>query len=178
MNLRRGAAVPNFDPNNNQLVSWKGTPMKKAGVALPLMLIALALVLAACGGGSDSTSTAEQTSGGETQTEASGGGEAEGGTAGSGGAVAFEANPEGQLAFEEKEVTAKAGKDTIDFTNQSSVPHDVAIEDSAGKTIAQTEITSEGSASTTADLKPGTYTFFCTVPGHREAGMEGKLVVK
>jgi plastocyanin len=164
-------------------------PMKKAAVALPLMLIALALVLAACGGGSDSTSSAEETSGGGAAAESEAGGEAkseegegeaeaEGGTAGTAAAIAFEANPEGQLAFEEKEVTAKAGEDTIDLTNQSSVPHDVSIEDSAGKTIAQTEITSEGSAATTADLKPGTYTFYCSVPGHREAGMEGKLVVK
>ena len=157
--------------------------MKKAAVAIALILAALAL--AACGGGGDSSSsTAEETASGgaaaesEAQSEEGGGAEAEGGTAGTANAIAFEANPEGQLAFEEKEVTAKAGDDTIDFTNQSAVPHDVSIEDSSGKTIAQTEITSEGSDSTTADLKPGTYTFYCSVPGHRQAGMEGKLVVK
>ena len=159
--------------------------MKKAAVALALILAALAL--AACGGSDDTTSvTVEETGGAAAESEAGaeegaaeeGGAEAEGGTAGTSAAIAFEANPEGQLAFEEKEVTAKAGEDTIDFTNQSSVPHDVSIEDSAGKTIAQTEITSEGSATTTADLKPGTYTFYCSVPGHREAGMEGTLTVK
>ena len=159
--------------------------MKKAAVALVLILAALAL--AACGGSDDTTSvTVEETGGAAAESEAGaeegaaeeGGAEAEGGTAGTAAAIAFEANPEGQLAFEEKEVTAKAGEDTIDLTNQSSVPHDVSIEDSAGKTIAQTEITSEGSATTTADLKPGTYTFYCSVPGHREAGMEGTLTVK
>jgi len=154
--------------------------MKKAAVALALILAALAL--AACGGSDDTTSvTVEETGGAAAESEAGaeeGGAEAEGGTAGTAAAIAFEANPEGQLAFEEKEVTAKAGEDTIDLTNQSSVPHDVSIEDSAGKTIAQTEITSEGSATTTADLKPGTYTFYCSVPGHREAGMEGTLTVK
>lgn len=155
--------------------------MKKAAAALALILAALAL--AACGGGDDTTSaTVEETGGAAAESEAGGGAEggaeAEGGTAGSAKAIAFEANPEGQLAYEEKEVTAKAGKDTIDLTNQSSVPHDVSIEDSAGKTIAQTEIISEDSATTTADLKPGTYTFYCSVPGHREAGMEGKLTVE
>jgi plastocyanin len=152
--------------------------MKKAAVALALIFASLALV--ACGGGgSSSSSTAEET----TTEEAGGGakseeGEAEGGTAGTGAAVAIEANPEGQLAFEEKEVTAKAGKDTIDFTNQSSVPHNVTIENSAGEEIGGTETLAEGNSAATVDLKPGTYTFFCSVPGHREAGMEGKLVVK
>jgi plastocyanin len=157
--------------------------MKKAAVFLVLILASLALV--ACGGGgSSSSSSAEETSGGEAaETEAGGkanggGAEAEGGTAGSGAAVAIAANSEGQLAFEQKEVTATAGKDTIDFTNQSPVPHDVKIEDSAGKEIGGTEIVSEGSESAVVDLKPGTYTFFCSVPGHREAGMEGTLVVK
>ena len=80
--------------------------------------------------------------------------------------------------FEEKSATAKAGKDTIDFTNSSAVPHNVAIEDSGGKVIAETEVVTEGSSSAVADLKPGTYTYFCTIPGHRQAGMEGTLTVK
>jgi plastocyanin len=159
--------------------------MKKAAAVLAPILAALAL--AACGGGDGTTSVTVEETGGGAQTgtggEAesggeAGGGEAEGGTAGTAAAVAVEANPEGQLAYEQKEVTAKPGEDTVDFTNQSSVPHDVAIEDSSGKTIAQTEIVSEGSASTTAELKPGTYTFYCSVPGHRQAGMEGTLAVK
>ncbi|HEY2717037.1 MAG TPA: plastocyanin/azurin family copper-binding protein [Solirubrobacterales bacterium] len=159
--------------------------MKKAAVVLA-MLIAM-LALAACGGGGSTTveetsggAAAESEAGGEAKAGEEGGGEAEaeGGTAGTGAAVAIEANPEGQLAYEEKEVTAKAGNDTIDFTNQSSVPHNVTIENSAGEEIGETETLAEGSASAAVDLKPGTYTFFCSVPGHREAGMEGKLVVK
>ncbi len=67
---------------------------------------------------------------------------------------------------------------TVNFTNQSAVPHDVALEDEAGETIAETETLAEGTDSTTAELKPGTYKFFCTVPGHRQAGMEGTLTVK
>jgi uncharacterized cupredoxin-like copper-binding protein len=54
----------------------------------------------------------------------------------------------------------------------------VAIEDSSGETVGKTDVISDSSTSTTVDLKPGTYTFYCTVPGHREGGMEGTLTVK
>ena len=67
---------------------------------------------------------------------------------------------------------------TVDFNNPQALSHDVAIEDSSGKTVGQTELVAEGSTSTAVNLKPGTYHYFCTVPGHREAGMEGTLTVK
>jgi plastocyanin len=162
--------------------------MKKPAAVI-LVLVLASLGLAACGGGGDSSSSAEASAPAESAPAEAGGGEAEaggeeggaeakGGTAGSGAQIDFEANPEGQLAFEEKSATAKAGKDTIDFTNSSAVPHNVAIEDENGKVIAETETLAEGSGSAVADLKPGTYTFFCSIPGHREAGMEGTLTVK
>jgi len=81
------------------------------------------------------------------------------------------------LAFNTTSLTAKAGQVTVDFTNPSAIPHNVAIEQN-GKEISGFEPIAEGEESETADLKPGTYTFFCSVPGHREAGMEGTLVVK
>jgi plastocyanin len=160
--------------------------MKKAALVLLAMILAT-FALVACGGGGSTTTSAEETSGGgavetegeaETEGEGEAEKEAEGGAAGTGGAIAIEANPEGRLEYEEKEVTAKAGDDTVDFTNQSPVPHDVTIEGKSGEMVAQTETFAEGSASTTAELEPGTYTFYCSVPGHREAGMEGTLVVK
>lgn len=148
--------------------------MKKFAALFALLLAALALV--ACGGGSDTTSeattTAPETTQ-ETETEK----EAEGGKAGA-ATVEFEADPSGNLAFTSSEVTSKAGKVTVNFTNQSAVPHDVALEDEAGEQIAATETVAEGTDSTTAELKPGKYTFYCTVPGHRQAGMEGTLTVK
>jgi len=152
--------------------------MKKAAFGFALILAAIALV--ACGGDDDDSNT---TGGGaETTTESTeaggGGNEAEGGTAGNGGSLAFEADPGGNLAYTAKSASSEAGKVTVDFTNPQPIAHDVAIEDSGGKEVAATEIVTEGSDSTVADLKPGKYTFYCSVPGHREAGMEGELSVK
>jgi plastocyanin len=86
------------------------------------------------------------------------------------------ANPAGQLAYTTKSLTAKAGKVTIDFSNASPVEHDVAI--ALGSTVAgQTPVFTGGTKTLTVTLKPGTYNFYCTVPGHRAAGMEGTLKV-
>lgn len=81
------------------------------------------------------------------------------------------------LAFDKDSLDAKAGKVTIDFDNPSAIPHNVVIEEN-GKELAGFEPISEGEESETAELKAGTYTFYCSVPGHREAGMEGTLTVK
>lgn len=151
--------------------------MKKVAVAAVMVLAALALV--ACGGSSDSSSS-ESTPTTESSSEGganAGGGEAEGGSAGSASTVDIEAASSG-LAYASDSASAEAGEVTVDFTNPQAVPHDVAIESSSGEVITQTELATEGSDSATANLKPGTYTFFCTVPGHREAGMEGTLTVK
>jgi plastocyanin len=82
------------------------------------------------------------------------------------------------IAYDKASLSSKPGKVTIDFTNPGALEHDVAIEDEAGKEIANSELIGEGKTSVSAELAPGTYTFFCTVPGHREAGMEGTLTVR
>jgi uncharacterized cupredoxin-like copper-binding protein len=147
--------------------------MKKIAVAFALILASFALV--ACGDSSDDTSaTSAETT--ETQTETGKEGTAEGGTAGSAATLDFEVGD--GLTYTSDSASAKAGKVTVNLTNSQPLTHDVAIEDSSSKTIAQTELIAEGSDSTTANLKPGEYTFYCTVPGHREAGMEGTLTVK
>jgi len=148
--------------------------MKQIAALLALALAALALV--ACGGGSSSTSS-EETTGGETSAgkeETSEGGK----EAGGGGSVKVEADPSGNLAFTSDSVSAEAGNDTLEFTNESPVPHDVKIENSKGEEVGGTEITSEGTESASVELEPGEYTFYCSVPGHRQAGMEGTLTVK
>ena len=87
-----------------------------------------------------------------------------------------EASPT-ELAFDTTKLSAKAVKVTIDFKNPSAIEHNVVIEQN-GKELAGFEPITEGEESETAELQPGTYTFFCSVPGHREAGMEGTLTVK
>jgi plastocyanin len=86
------------------------------------------------------------------------------------------ANPAGQLAYDTKQLSAKAGTVTIEMTNMSPIEHDVAVSEGS-KILGQTPVFAGGSKSVTVKLKPGTYTFFCTVPGHRQAGMEGTLTV-
>jgi plastocyanin len=150
--------------------------MKKVGAFLVLAIAALALV--ACGSSSNSSSSTTETSGGESQAEQGGAAKEEASSGGSASTLKFEADPNGELAYTTTHMTAKPGKVTIDFNNPQGLDHNVAIENSKGEEIAHTELVADGSESTTADLKPGTYHYFCTVPGHREAGMEGTLVVK
>lgn len=151
--------------------------MKKLAALLVLALASAALV--ACGSSNDSSTSSETSS----SNEANGGAAAEsgkeaGGSEGGGSTVAFEADPNGELAYTTTEASAKAGKVTVDFNNPQGLTHDVTIEDSSGKEVGKTELIGEGETSTTVNLKPGTYTYFCSVPGHREAGMEGTLTVK
>ena len=131
------------------------------------------LALAACGGGDSSSSITPAASSSSTtsSTPAAGGG-------GGGSTVNVEADPGGNLAYTQTSLTANAGSDTIDFNNPASLPHNVTIEDSSGKTVGATDTISGSKTSTTVDLKAGTYTYFCSVDSHRQAGMEGTLTVK
>jgi plastocyanin len=148
--------------------------MKKLAALLALALASTALI--ACGSSNNATTT----TGGETTSEGTSGAatqESEGG-GGGGSTVSLEADPGGQITYTTKSATAKAGKVTIDFKNPQALSHDVAIEGSGGETVGKTQLIAESQTSTTVNLKPGKYTFYCTVPGHREAGMEGTLTVK
>lgn len=153
--------------------------------SLATLAVVLALVLAGCGSANESTPNAgTNTTGGTptptatptpTSTPATGGGGG-GGAGGAAETLQLAAPADGSLTFDKKTLEAKAGKVTIDFDNPSSTPHAVAIEGSGVQETSDTVTSSK--TSVTADLKPGTYTFFCPVPGHRDAGMEGTLTVK
>ena len=145
--------------------------MRRQAIIGMLALPVLAIVLAACGGGSNDSNAATTPSTSTESTTAAA-------PSGSGGTVLqLQADPSGALMFDKTTLEAPAGKVTIEMTNPSSVAHDIAIEgngvDVAGKVV------SDGAMSTvSADLEPGTYTFYCSVPGHEDAGMKGTLTVQ
>ena len=143
--------------------------MRRASALIAVAALAV-LGLAACGGGDDDNETTAAAQ--PTTTAAAGGG-------GGGGSTVDISTPSGgDLAFNQKDVSAKAGSVTIDFDNMQSLQHDVKVEDSSGQELGGTDLVSSATATATVDLQPGSYTFFCSVPGHREAGMEGTLTVK
>lgn len=89
---------------------------------------------------------------------------------GAGGALAIEGVISG---FTPSSLEASAGTVTIDFANPDSIPHDFTIDE-----MGVNELVNAGDASTFSfDADPGTFTFYCSIPGHREAGMEGELTV-
>jgi plastocyanin len=92
--------------------------------------------------------------------------------------LSLEANAEGQLKYNTTSLSAKAGKVSIDFTNMSPMGHNVTVESASGEEVGATPTFQGGSKTLNLNLKPGTYKFFCSVPGHRAAGMEGTLTVK
>lgn len=131
-------------------------------------------------GGGGPPATPKQTG----QAPPAAGGAPSGGTARAGGAAAggtttlqVAADPSGQLAFVQKSLTAQAGKVTINFANRSQTPHDVTIEQ-AGRRIGGTSQITGSTTTATVSLKPGKYTFYCSVDAHRQAGMQGPLTVR
>lgn len=142
---------------------------------IALLVVAAALTLFALAGCGDDEQSSESGSAPTTSTET---GSPGGGGGGGGETVAVSADPSGSLAYEQSSLEAKAGSPTFEFANESSTPHDFTIEDSSGLEIAGTEVISGDSTELTVDLEAGDYTFFCTIGGHRPAGMEGTLTVK
>jgi plastocyanin len=139
------------------------------------------LALAGCGGSSNSGTASSTTASTATTTTSGSSTSATTTTTSStapSGALSLAANPEGQLAYDKTSLTAKAGKVSIDFTNMAPLDHNMTIESASHKILGATPTFAGGSKVLTLDLKPGTYKFFCSVPGHRMAGMEGTLTVK
>ena len=127
----------------------------------------LLLALAGCGGNESKPNAGSNKSGSSSSGSSGGGG---------GQQIALAAPEDGSLKFDKTELEGKAGTVTINFDNPSTTPHAVAIEGSGVEEASDTVTSSK--TSVTADLKAGSYTFYCPVGNHRAEGMEGTLTIK
>lgn len=130
--------------------------------------VSVVLALGAIGSGIiTSALEEEEEEGGETAEPA----------AAEGNALRLTADPGGELRFDRQALRARPGEVTIVMENPSTVPHNVSIEgrgvDDEGDTVDK-----GGRSTVRAELRPGEYDFYCSVPGHREGGMEGTLTVR
>ena len=80
------------------------------------------------------------------------------------------------LKYDTKVLHARAGRITIVFTNRSTLHHNVRIELGENE-LGGTKTIGHGTTTAVVTLKKGTYHFYCSVPGHEDAGMSGKLIV-
>ena len=93
------------------------------------------------------------------------------------GELDIPADPSGGLAYTFANAEAEAGAVKIRSKNDSSVDHNIAVQ---GQGVDEKgPVVKDGATSEVdVDLDAGEYTFYCSVPGHRQGGMEGKLTVK
>ena len=138
---------------------------------LTLSLAVAAVALAGCGSSSKSEKSASTPTPTPTKAASTGGA-----SAGGSHVVKLSADPSA-LKFNTSNLSAKAGSVTLKMANPSGLPHAVAVEghgvDKDGNTVQK-----GGTSTVTVKLKPGVYTFYCPVDGHRAAGMVGKLTVQ
>jgi plastocyanin len=125
--------------------------LARAGVTA---VVALSLSAAGCGSGDSSSSTASDQ------------------------ALKLAADPQGGLSFDQSKLSAKPGTVTIDLDNpkSSGTTHGIGVKGN-GVDKDGPSVTAGKSSSVTVDLNAGTYTFYCPVPGHADAGMKGTLTV-
>lgn len=117
------------------------------------LIVAGSLMLAACGGDGDDAGNGD----------------------GDGAEPSVSVTGTDALAFEPSQLSAEAGSVTVELTAEQAVEHTFVIEEASD---AEVVAAAPGETATgTIELEPGTYTFYCDVPGHREAGMEGTLEV-
>jgi plastocyanin len=117
------------------------------------------------------------TPGGQPQASSGGNQQAPQGT-GQVEALSVSSPADGSLVFTPNGLQAKPGNVEITYDNPSPVQHSIAVATANGNVIGQVQPFTAGKQTLDLnDLKPGQYTFYCTVPGHREAGMQGSLTV-
>lgn len=142
---------------------------------LPISLV-VALALGACGSSKKDTTAAATTTPPATTTAATTTDTTAAAPAGGAETVKLSADKSGALKFDTTTLKAKAGSVTVDLTNPSPLPHAIAVEGNGVDKDGQT-VSTGGHSTVTLTLKPGKYTYYCPVPGHRAGGMQGTLTV-
>src|SRR5438132_1300387 len=134
-----------------------------AQLLVPVVLVA-SFAIAGCGSSNKSSSSSTSSTATTSTTPST--------AAGGGPSPSVTADPGGALKFDKTTLTAKAGKVTIKDVNPSSsgIPHGIAVEgkgvdkDGTGGTSG---VSAGQTATVSVTLKPGTYTFYCPVDGHK-----------
>jgi mono/diheme cytochrome c family protein len=103
--------------------------------------------------------------------------QAEGTVKAENGVIELPADPSGALAYSAKAAEAEAGPLTMRSPNESSIPHNIALEGNGVDEVGEV-VQNGGVSEIEAEVEAGEYTFYCSVPGHREGGMQGTLTVK
>jgi plastocyanin len=135
-------------------------------ISAVLVVVAVSMAVVTSGGSTEKATAAPVTQVGREAASGSGT-----------SSLRQEADPEGQLRFTTKDLSAKAGTVTVSFTNASPLPHNITI--ALGmRVLGATSTFQGGTRRLSLKLAPGSYVFYCSVPGHRQAGMEGKLTVQ
>jgi len=80
------------------------------------------------------------------------------------------------LRYDQKTLRAHAGRMKLVFLNRSTIKHNVNIE-SGENELGKTATIGRGTTTAFVTLKAGKYNFYCSVPGHEDAGMHGTLIV-
>jgi plastocyanin len=126
---------------------------------IPVLLIGLAA--AGCGGGGKgTTNTAARADTNVSPSQV----------------IQLSADESGALKFDKDSIDANAGTIRLVMANPSSVEHNVAVKgnsvDEKGPVVGK-----DGQSIVTVSVKPGEYTFYCSVDAHEQAGMKGTLRV-
>jgi plastocyanin len=150
--------------------------MRRA-IAMPLSLFLAAGLLAACGTDDDSTSTERTSMDGSgdhmTSTEGMSGDHDESSDVAE-GARRIEVSGS-SFNFDPDEIEVAAGEEVAIVLTSTDILHDFTIDE------LDSHVAADAGKTATDGLRadePGRYTFYCTVAGHREAGMEGTLIVE
>lgn len=161
----------------------KGLEKVIMGVSAILVAGAIASAIAVSGeekpksGGEKATSAAPGTGSNNGQATPGGSAQKPPGQA-TAQTLQLSADPSGALKFDKSALAAKAGNVRIVLSNPAPLQHNISLEGPGGLNKQGPTVGKGGNSQVEAALKAGSYTFYCSVPGHRQAGMQGTLTVK